>query len=95
MGLCGGFGVELGDFFLEEALGYGDVADELAFERVIEAAGPGEFADFADVVDYARDLFLAFYPDWYSAQRIYSIRRRRTSRGTGRPRRSSSTWTRA
>ncbi len=48
---CGGFGVELGDFFLEEALGDGDVADELAFQRVVEAAGPGELADFADVVE--------------------------------------------
>jgi uncharacterized protein YciU (UPF0263 family) len=49
--LGGGFSVELGDFFLEEALGDGDVADELAFEGVVEAGGPGELADFADVVE--------------------------------------------
>ncbi len=50
MGLCCGFGVELGDLFVEQALGDGDVADQLAFERVVEGGAPGEFADLADVV---------------------------------------------
>ena len=36
---------------MEQALGYGDVADELAFEGVVEGVVPGEFADFADVVE--------------------------------------------
>ena len=36
---------------MEEALGYRDVADELAFEGVVEGAVPGELADLADVVE--------------------------------------------
>ena len=50
-GLCRGLGVEGRDFFVEEALGDRDVADELAFEGVVERAAPGELADFADVVE--------------------------------------------
>ncbi len=41
----------MGDFFVEHGLGYGDVADELAFEGVVEGGAPGEFADLADVVE--------------------------------------------
>jgi len=41
----------LGDFFLEKALSYRDVADELAFESVVETTVPGEFAELADVVE--------------------------------------------
>ena len=50
-GVAGRGGVELGDFFLEEALRYRDVADELAFEGVVEGVAPGELADFAYVVE--------------------------------------------
>jgi hypothetical protein len=45
-----GFGVEEGDFLVEQALGDGDVADELALQRVVEAGAPAELADLADVV---------------------------------------------
>jgi hypothetical protein len=51
LGLGGCGGVQEGDFFVEHALADGDVTDELAFEGVVEAGAPGEFADFADVVE--------------------------------------------
>ena len=43
--------IEKSDFFVEHALGDGNVADELAFEGVVEAGLPGHFADLSDVVE--------------------------------------------